>query len=52
MTDGSINNVIFLHEKNTDLAELHKSIHNTIEEKQYDWKVARISREGMLEIED
>ena len=52
MDDGEINNVIFLHEKNTNLAELHKSIHNTVEKKQYDWKVARLSREGTLEIED
>ena len=52
MNDNSINNVVFLHEKNQDLLELHKSIHNTVEKKQYDWKVARISREGTLEMED
>ena len=51
MTDGEINNVIFLHEKNSDLAELHKSIHETVQKKEYDWRVARISREGTLEIE-
>ena len=35
------------------LAQLHKSIHDTIENKKYDWKVARISKDdGKLEIED
>jgi len=52
MNGGSINNVIFLHKTNHDLAELHKSVHNTVEKKEYDWKVARISREGTLEMED
>ncbi len=52
MSDGEINNVIFLHEKNPDLAELHKSIHETVQKKEYDWRVARISREGTLEIEE
>ena len=52
MNKKSISNVIFLHQKNQQLAELHKSIHSTVEEKKYDWKVARISQEGKLEIED
>ena len=52
MNAGSINNVVFLHEKNPDLAKLHKSIHNTVEKKNYDWKIARLSREGTLEIEE
>jgi hypothetical protein len=34
------------------LAQLHKSIHDTVENKKYDWKVARISQEGKLELED
>ena len=54
MEKGAIDNVIFLHNKNKNLkmSELHKSIHTTVENEEYDWKVARISREGSLEIED
>lgn len=52
MDNGSVENVIFLHQKNNNLAQLHKSIHETVENKKYDWKVARISQEGKLELED
>ena len=54
MEKGAIDNVIFLHNKNKNskMRELHKSIHTTVENEEYDWKVARISREGNLEIED
>ena len=54
MEKGAIDNVIFLHNKNKNpkMSELHKSIHTTVENEEYDWKVARISREGNLEIED
>ena len=52
MSDGEINNVVFLHEKNKNLAELHKSIRDTVKKKEYDWKVARISKEGKFELED
>ena len=54
MEKGAIDNVIFLHNKNKNakMNELHKSIHTTVENEEYDWKVARISREGSLEIED
>ena len=54
MEKGAIDNVIFLHNKNKNskMRELHKSIHTTVENEEYDWKVARISREGSLEIED
>jgi predicted Holliday junction resolvase-like endonuclease len=52
MNDGEINNVVFLHEKNSNLAELHKSIRDTVKKKEYDWKVARISKEGKFELED
>ena len=52
MNNNSINNVVFLHEKNMHLTKLHQSIENTVKNKQYDWKVARISKEGLLEIED
>ena len=52
MNNNSINNVVFLHEKNMHLAKLHQSIAYTVKNKQYDWKVARISKEGLLEIED
>lgn len=52
MSDGKINNVIFLHKKNSNLAELHKSIRETVKKKQYDWKVARISKQGDFEIEE
>ena len=52
MNKKSINNVVLLHQKNKHLAELHKSIRNVIDSKEYDWKVARVSREGKLEIED
>jgi hypothetical protein len=38
--------------KNTDLAELHKSIRDTVDKKQYDWKVARISKDGILDIDE
>ena len=52
MNNDSIDNVVFLHEKNLHLTKLHQSIENTVKNKQYDWKVARISKEGLLEIED
>ena len=54
MEKGAIDNVIFLHNKNKNakMNELHKSIHTTVENEEYDWKVARISREGSLEIKD
>ena len=52
MNKNSVENVILLHQKNNNLAQLHKSIHETVEKKKYDWKVARISKEGKLEIED
>ena len=52
MNKASVENVIFLHQKNNNLAQLHKSIHDTVENKKYDWKVARISQEGKLELED
>tara|TARA_Y100000590_G_scaffold34562_1_gene37693 strand:- start:1621 stop:2127 length:507 start_codon:yes stop_codon:yes gene_type:complete len=52
MNKASVENVIFLHQKNNNLSQLHKSIHETVENKKYDWKVARISKEGTLEIED
>ena len=52
MNKASIENVIFLHQKNNNLLQLHKSIRETVENKKYDWKVARISIEGTLEIED
>ena len=52
MNKASVENVIFLHQKNNNLLQLHKSIHETVENKKYDWKVARISKEGTLEIED
>jgi len=52
MNNNSINNVVFLHEKNMHLTKLHQSITDTVKNKQYDWKVARISKEGLLEMED
>ena len=54
MEKGSIDNVIFLHNKNKNsrMRELHKSIHATVEKEEYDWKVARISLDGALEIEE
>ena len=55
MEKGAIDNVIFLHNKNKNakMNELHKSIHTTVENEDYDWKVARISRDSdNLEIED
>ena len=52
MNNNSINNVVFLHEKNMHLTKLHQSIADTVKNKQYDWKVARISKEGLLEMED
>ena len=54
MEKGSIDNVIFLHNKNKNsrMRELHKSIHSTVEKEEYDWKVARISLDGGLEIEE
>ena len=48
---NSSDNVVFLHEKNIHLTKLHQSIENTVINKQYHWKVARISKEGLLEIE-
>ena len=52
MNKDSINNVVFLHEKNIHLKKLHQSIEDTVKSKQYDWKVVRISKEGLLEMED
>ena len=52
MNNDSIDNVVFLHEKNMHLTKLHQSIENTVKNKEYDWKVARISKEGTLEIEE
>ena len=52
MENGNVEDVVFLHSKNKIMEELHKSIHKTIENKQYDWKVARVSKDGELEFED
>lgn len=52
MNNDSIDNVVFLYEKNPNLAKLHESIINVVKNKQYDWKVVRISKEGLLEIKD
>ena len=52
MSDGDVKDVIFLHSKNKAMQELHKSIHNAVENKEYDWKVVRISMDGKLEFED
>ena len=41
MNKASVENVILLYQKNDNLAQLHKSIHETVENKKYDWKVAR-----------
>ena len=52
MSDGDVKDVIFLHSKNKAMRELHKSVHNVVENKEYDWKVVRISMDGKLEFED
>ena len=52
MSDGDVKDVIFLHSKNKAMRELHKSVHNAVENKEYDWKVVRISMDGELEFED
>jgi len=53
MEKKSIDNVIFLHNKNknSNMKALHKSIHATVKNGDYDFKEARISRNtGELEI--
>ena len=52
MSDGDVENVVFLHSKNKAMQELHKSVHKTVENKDYDWKVVRVSTDGELEFED
>ena len=52
MSNGDVENVVFLHSKNKVMRELHKSVHKTIENKEYDWKIARVSTDGELEFED
>lgn len=52
MNNDELNQVILLSRRTSDVVqkELHKSIKDTIEQKRYDWKVAKIL-DGEIEIE-
>ena len=49
-----VKEVLLLSKKTTNeySKKLCKSIHDTIQNKEYDWKTAKVSTEGKLEIED
>ena len=49
-----VKEVLLLSKKTTNeySKKLYKSIHDTIQNKEYDWKTAKVSTEGKLEIED
>lgn len=53
MTDEEMKNVVLLT-KSTDnqyLQTIHNNIARTVEDKNYDWKVVRVSQDGQVEIE-
>ncbi len=49
-----INNIIFLSKKYPDslLNKIRIQVKNSIEEKKYDWQVARIDEKGKIELEE
>ena len=51
MNKGQVDDVVLLsrNSANENMQALMKSISNTVEEKRYDWKVARVSLDGDIE---
>ena len=51
MNKGQVDDVVLLSRNSTNenMQALMKSISNTVEEKRYDWKVARVSLDGDIE---
>jgi len=51
--DGDVRNVTLLtyRDTNPNLQKLHKGIESAIQQKDYDWKLLRISREGQANYE-
>jgi len=48
-----VDNVVFLSKKtkDTELNKIRKTIKNTIDKEEYDWKIARVSIDGKIKIE-
>jgi len=53
MTDEEMKNVVLLAKSTTNqyLQTIHNNIARTVEDKNYDWKVVRVSQDGQVEIE-
>ena len=53
MNSGNLNNVVLLSRlsSNQNLQTLQKGVAKAIEEKRYEWKVARVSLDGNIEFE-
>jgi len=53
MTDEEMKNVVLLTKSTTNshLQAIHNDIARTVEDKNYDWKVVRVSTDGQVEIE-
>jgi len=53
MTDEEMKNVVLLTKSTTNqyLQTIHSNIARTVEDKNYDWKVVRVSQDGQVEIE-
>ena len=53
MNSGNLNDIVLLSRSSTNqyLQNLQKSVAKVIEEKLYDWKVARVSLDGNVEFE-
>lgn len=53
MNAESMKNVVLLAKQTTNphLQDLQKKISRTIEDKNYDWKVIRVSTDGAIDIE-
>jgi len=53
MTDEEMKNVVLLSKSTSNqyLQTIHNNIARTVEDKNYDWKVVRVSQDGQVEIE-
>lgn len=53
MNKGSLNNIVLLSRSSTNqnLQNLQKAVTRAVDDKLYDWKVARVSLEGNVEFE-
>ena len=53
MTNEEMKNVVLLAKSTTNqyLQTIHNNIARTVEDKNYDWKVVRVSQDGQVEIE-